>query len=49
MKEYRAVAYFRVQYVTGVQTTIVIVKSKIIPTKPQNTHRLELLGSLVAA
>ena len=48
-KAYGAVAYLRAEQESGVQTTIVMGKSKINPMKSQTTPRLELLASLVAA
>ena len=48
-KAYGAVAYLRAEQESGVQTTIVMAKSKITPMKSQITPRLELLASLVAA
>ena len=48
-KVYGAVAYLRAEQESGVQTTIVMAKSKITPMKSQTTPRLELLASLVAA
>ena len=47
-KAYGAVAYFRAQQKSGVQTTIVMAKSKIALMKSQTTLRLELLASSVA-
>ena len=49
IKSHGAVAYLRVEQESGVQTTIVMAKSKITPMKSQTTPRLELLASLVAA
>ena len=48
-KAYGAVAYLRAEQESGVQTTIVMAKSKITPMKSQTMLRLELLASLVAA
>ena len=42
-------AYLRAEQESGVQTTIVMTKSKITPMKSQTTPRLELLALLVAA
>ena len=48
-RAYGAVAYLRAEQESGVQSTIVMAKSKITPIKSQTTPRLELLASLVAA
>ena len=44
-KAYGAVAYLRAEQESGVQTTIVMAKSKITPMKSQTTPYLELLAS----
>ena len=48
-KAYRAVAYLWAEQKSGVQTTVVMAKSKITRMKSQTTPRLELLASLVEA
>ena len=45
MKAYEAVAYLRAEQKSGVQTTVVMAKSKIALMKSQTKLRLKLLAS----